>query len=872
MQLTKLLQVCLLPSLVVGIVLEKAFTQEHLTHLIRDVGQLDTINADSIVGLGNDQFLNVDISQKVPQVIWSIDLRETDLNQYHLLNKKSLAYLFSNISLVLSLYETTNGIFQKSLKLDSSVECISEFFNKGVVVLTTKGLVYFIDYNGTSTLLDVKVTQAQFQLQQINGFAYLLFSNKLVKIDPETLAIQTEKSVPFAGVRFKDELVSTSKEVLKFDDVREEFVPLKLEKSWLKGKIPFELVFILDAEHVVVPLKDSVDILKVVGTTLEHSHSLEHKRRAIAFGIITHGLSEYVVVSNENNSKDIYDLTDFLELEDPESIKHIKVTQSRTNLFIEPKDSGLVFITLDNPTEGYKFNLLDGSINDQFKQVQYVSTDDKYLLIDKFHAHAESNTLEESDALVIISIAKRLVRHLSELGKYVVSFVNKSSDSEDEDDYGFGKLIIFFDSEKSVVVGLDSDHGVPIWTAKIDRLAGALTSLIQLNNEDFVALFGNVLYTIYSENGLILSVEKLASKYIGISTVHQDGVDHLVLETKNGFEIANPGLQNNVSDIYLYNSNESELNGFKLSNGKSIKTWKFKKSGENVLKVISKPKNSKSNSLAIALAEKEILYKYLYPNTITVLTRSSTLKIYLIDGITGNVLYEQETDEEIDFDSINLIMDDNWIVYSYLINNEQRINVIDLFDSSKAVAVSTVSSFNYNNTIDAISEKSYIFPEKILSLSSTQSRFGVTVKSILLVTENGKLFELPKYVLNSRRIDDRALTPDDYLSDFKLTPYQPTILADSRQILNHKNKLLIDSVNGVLTKDTHFESTSVVCLFNKYNQFCGVVQPSLSFDLLDKNFSKGKLISTIVVLYVGYLVSNFFVQRKKLREQWIDRQ
>ena len=72
-------------------------------------------------------------------------------------------------------------------------------------------------------------------------------------------------------------------------------------------------------------------------------------------------------------------------------------------------------------------------------------------------------------------------------------------------------------------------------------------------------------------------------------------------------------------------------------------------------------------------------------------------------------------------------------------------------------------------------------------------------------------------------------------------------------------------------KPTLFESTSVICYFNNENQFCSVIQPSSSFDLLNKGFDKIKLLITIVVLFAGFIISKPFVFNKKLNAQWIDR-
>jgi hypothetical protein len=211
-------------------------------------------------------------------------------------------------------------------------------------------------------------------------------------------------------------------------------------------------------------------------------------------------------------------------------------------------------------------------------------------------------------------------------------------------------------------------------------------------------------------------------------------------------------------------------------------------------------------------------------------------------------------------------MDDNWIIYSFFTTQprlEQRINVIDLFDAEYS---STAHKSSIN--IARISTKSFVYPERILKLQSTKSVYGITLKSIIALTELGNLIEIPKFILNSRRPENDA-NRANYANDFNMVPYDPIIAKTNFQVLNHKYQL---KNNGeILIKPTAFESTSVICFFNSENQYCGLIQPSNSFDLLSQGFDKVKLLITIAILLVGFIVSKPFVFNKKLNAQWLDR-
>ena len=178
-----------------------------------------------------------------------------------------------------------------------------------------------------------------------------------------------------------------------------------------------------------------------------------------------------------------------------------------------------------------------------------------------------------------------------------------------------------------------------------------------------------------------------------------------------------------------------------------------------------------------------------------------------------------------------------------------------------------------NGRIGQIFTESFIYPERILDLSSTQSKYGITLKSIIAFTESGNLVEIPKFILNSRR-PQHQMKPTEYQDDFRLTPYDPIIPKNNFQTINHKYQLFAsnnkDESASILVKPTDFESTVVVCFVNNQVRYCSLVQPSLSFDLLNAKFEKLKLVATIIVLFVVFIVTKPYVANKKLKSQWLD--
>ena len=833
----------LLASVASAVFLENAFKHEHIAHFVDGIDSVDLLSANSTVGLGNDQLISVSTTPE-QQVEWAIDLRGFTFDSFVLVNKRTKALLFSPESNIVHTYRTTSGNFINDYNLDSNVLQINNFFNKGALALTSSGSLYYL--NDLAVKLPIRIAAREFLLTQIDGNAYIL-ADKLVRVNPMTLEISTT-DVHFTATELKDDLVRTTGGALY------RIVAGKFHKIDTKVK-NFAIVnsnYILSDDLVLYKVTDSI----------EKVHQIVPKFSPTGNFLISHALSDFLVVSGEK-SNTVYDLTDFVELDDPSSIKEVKVGKLFEQTFVETDGLRNLLVTLNSAREGVKYDLTDGTIHQTFRSFAHSPSSPLHLLIDKPSTLPfQIKNLEENDSLVFVSIIKRLIRHLSELGRYIVTF----SKSSVPIDYGFGKLIVGFDDTAKAFIATDSESGLTSWELSIQ--GNVLNSLVE-NNGTIFALFDNTSLYTFTTGGELRGTEKLTTPVKEILSV--DG--HIVLHGESFALYSGELIENKPTDsIYVHSTNGDTVSGYKLSTTDAVKTWSFK--AESLVSVYTKPLDTRSSSIALALADKQILYKYLYKNTIAIVTKGSQYKLYLLDGITGKTLHVQRLPEDIKDGSLRLIMDDNWIVYTYLSGEQQRINVVDLFDSVKGTVPKGTppqTVFGYNTTIETVNEKSFVFPEKIVALSSTQSRLGITTKSILLLTVNGKLLEVPKVVLNSRRIDDRPLNQAD-MQEFRISAYDPVIKPDPAMIVNHKHKLFVDDETSIYVLPTHFESTLVVCVLNKYNRYIGLIQPSLSFDLLGVSFASTKLLVTIGLLFAAWAGSKWSVDSKRLRETWIDRE
>lgn len=472
--------------------------------------------------------------------------------------------------------------------------------------------------------------------------------------------------------------------------------------------------------------------------------------------------------------------------------------------------------------------------------------------------------------------------HLAQLGRFVIHSLTSSKQAPvevEEDKYGLSKVLIYVDDARSLVVAKDSSDGSLLWTAPLN-VQGSIIALGSLNSEVYVV-------TAHSFNSFNLRtgealgqeqfaepIEAAVTLWTEIDDVEEDeGLDNKVLAFKfaSSFRVMNKDRALSESQ-HLLLQNGNTLQAYKIVHGELKPTWKFANSKETIV-TYAKTDDQMTSAIGIASAQRSVLYKYLNPNLVSVITKSEQgIKLTILDGVSGTIVFtHQHGERSNDFTSFLIVLEDNWVIYSYYdpVKLQQLVTVVDLFTGSVVPLDHERSAFNL--PLPEASVKSFIYPERILSLTATKTKFGITIRSIVALTESGSIVEIPKYMLNSRRISDRKMTQEDYMDDFRLLPYEPVIAKNNYQVLNHKHKLLLTgSSHAILIKPTELESTSIVCFVDSFNEFCTSVQPSLSYDLLSMTFDKVKLVLTLFILLGGYIASKPFVYSKKLNQKWLD--
>lgn len=876
--------VLLLVSCVAAVFLEDAFVNDWVRHNYKSVSRSWLVGPESVLALAESNRL-VRLEADSKALAFLVDLAEvgfTDTAELHVVPLDSQFVVFLEQKPQLLVFGKNTGVLANTIELGAAPKKVIPVSNNGLVVLDAHN-VLLAWHNGELGTLASSCTS--FAVFSQNGVDHVLCDGQILQL------FITEDGLEVNN----------------------------MDISQLGGHVILEADILIDSRHGVsfTQSKVSINAETEKGIEILWSQSID---MISSVHMQTTQKTTYVVVVTP--SKVIsYDIGKFLKNHQQKtiSVSEVEYQGSFSSVLVDDfsisvlsTDESSILVTKQAPgtTEKAVFSI---------PKLQICATDKTIIVdhpvslsvLDKAH-HMVEDSQTGSDLLRWL---KRTKTHLAQFGKAAVGIVSGSPPSSlvhlakslqgnifglvlgklvgtadidadfESDTYGFEKILVLYDDVNSVVMARSTKDGSFIWTYTVGE-EDVLVDLISFNSEVYV-IFTNSVHVLLLRTGELLLNKKFPvaiDKAIVLETlISEEEAEEaaepftLALQSGESFEILHPDAKLAGNQYVVSKTDALTIQGHKVSEGKLIKTWKFTSHGEAIISISNK-EGSLTSAVGITRADRSVLYKYLNPNLITVVTKAGTsLKVTLIDGATGNVLHVQSHGEEIvDIKSINVVQADNWVIYSYLVKYpkvEQRIVVLDLFTTAENAigGMKSATEGEYNVAISQVSTKSFIYPERILELAATQTKFGITLRSVLALTEAGQLVEIPKFLLNSRRIDDRKMTANDFEDEFRMMPYQPVIAHNNYQVLNHKIKLQsVDSDRQILVKPTDFESTAVVCLVNSENEFCTTVQPSLSYDRLTASFDKLKLLLTIGVLFVAYIFTKPLVESKKLNMAWLD--
>ena len=333
-----------------------------------------------------------------------------------------------------------------------------------------------------------------------------------------------------------------------------------------------------------------------------------------------------------------------------------------------------------------------------------------------------------------------------------------------------------------------------------------------------------------------------------------------------------------LEDLYLaIPDGFGDLHGYQVSPGSSgvKKTFSFSPPELELVTSINTPiRNTPPASIGRVMGDRSVMYKYLNPHMILLTTQriddSGTASVYLLDSVSGAVLYSATHTSVDKSKKIVALLCENWFVYSFYADEDvssdvptakgYQLVVTELYESPLKNDRGPLRSMEDFSSFDpqvagvkpyAISQ-TYISPIPIVAMSATTTKQSITTTDLLVFTDSPpSLLSIPKRLLDPRRPIGRD--PDANEREEGLLRYDPVLPVDHRSVLTHKRELMYVEGGkvGISTSPSLMESTSLVVVWSEADVFGTRVTPSGPFDMLGKGFGKAQLVVTVVALTVG---------------------
>lgn len=459
----------------------------------------------------------------------------------------------------------------------------------------------------------------------------------------------------------------------------------------------------------------------------------------------------------------------------------------------------------------------------------------------------------------------------------------------DRDGFGFRKIVVAA-TEHGRLVALDAGRqGYPIWSFQAMEIPrGQTWDVYEIEIHERIA-------TIKSAGGQYLSVDTLTGNVLQVQpggTVESLGIS-ITVQDESGGKLMIPvdanGSPGDVSVASMPKGTTIVTQGLdgtvrgwtKAENAKIQMAWEFvPMSGERVLHAKSRPAHDRVASLGRVLGDRNVLYKYLNPDLLLITTvgaATSIMGVYLLDSISGDVLYTTTHFGVDPSRPITSVISENWFAYSLFCDpvtlGEQdakssmplpkghQLIVSELFESpfpNDRGSLGSASNFSSLHPAASanggvaetphVNSQAFVIPSPISHMSITSTLQGITPRSLLCVLPSlHSLIAIPRQVLDPRRPVGRDPTAAEM--EEGLFKYNPVLEFDPKWFLNHKREVL--GLEKVITSPTLLESTSLVFAFGDVDMFGTRVAPIGGFDMLGKGFNKLQLIGTVVALAIG---------------------
>ncbi|XP_062889253.1 ER membrane protein complex subunit 1 [Mobula hypostoma] len=331
-------------------------------------------------------------------------------------------------------------------------------------------------------------------------------------------------------------------------------------------------------------------------------------------------------------------------------------------------------------------------------------------------------------------------------------------------------------------------------------------------------------------------------------------------------------LQNSAPVIFFYLVDPvlGKLNGYSLHKDLGTQEiWEvvIPTDTQKIVIVKGKRSNEHVHSQGRVMGDRSVLYKYLNPNLLAVVSESTDthherafICVYLIDGVTGRIIHESVQRKA--RGPVNVVHSENWVVYKYWNTKSRRneMTVLELYEGTEQYNSTAFSSLDRPFS-PIIFQQSYIFPSAISLVESTITEKGITSRHLLIALHSGGILSLPKAFLDPRRPE----VPSEQSREENLIPYAPELPIRSEWYINYNQS--VSRVRGIYTAPSGLESTCLVVVYG-LDIFQTRVYPSKQFDVLKDDYDYMLISSVLLGLVFTTMITKRLAQVKLLNRAW----
>ncbi|XP_065936544.1 ER membrane protein complex subunit 1 isoform X2 [Magallana gigas] len=304
----------------------------------------------------------------------------------------------------------------------------------------------------------------------------------------------------------------------------------------------------------------------------------------------------------------------------------------------------------------------------------------------------------------------------------------------------------------------------------------------------------------------------------------------------------------------------------------NVWTVNLQKKQQTITQVVGKRPLEQVHSQGRVLGDRSVLYRYLNPNLVVVVTEGefieqsqrggvfNTINLYLLDSVTGHMVFHCSHKRA--KGPITVVHSENWVVYNYFNQKSRRLEmaVLELYEGKEQSNSTAFSSFSSPRQ-PLVLRQSYIMPLFISTMATTVTEKGITSKQIIFALKLGGLLALPKALLDPRR----PLVPTQETMEEGTIPYIPELPVNAEAIINYNQSLY--NVQGIHTSPAGLESTSLVLSYGLDLYFTRV-QPSKMFDVLKEDFDYFFISAVLLGMFVVTIATQKLSARRALSRAW----